>query len=118
MNFKQFLNESVIEQTVYHGSDKLFKKFNPKKTIGGIIWFTSDKQKIINKEVGASGHGFIYELKVNINNPAGWKEYDKYVLDQLESMGYDGVILPNNDGEFDGFVFDTKNIEIVNRYKV
>lgn len=118
MNFKQFLNESVIEGTVYHGSDKLFKKFSVKKSIGGIIWFTSNKEKVLSKEAGASGHGYLYELKVTINNPAGWKEYDKYLLMQLESLGYDGAILPDGSGGFDGFVFDPKNIKILKVSKI
>ena len=113
------LNKVVNEQdknnilTVYHGTDIGFKKFNIKKSAQGIIWFTSDKDKILKGEVGASGKGFIITAQVTINNPAGWDEYDKYLLIQLQQMGYDGVILKNNDESFDCFVFDTKQIKIV-----
>jgi len=118
MNFKQWLiNESAKTIKAYHGSDKSFSKFNLKKSTQGIIWFTSNKENIINKEVGASGHGYIYELEININNPAGWEEYDKYVLDQLQSMGYDSVILPEQDG-FSGFVFDPSKIKIIKKEKI
>lgn len=118
LNFKKYLLESVVDQIVYHGSDKSFRKFNPKKSIGGIIWFTSDQRKVLEKEVGAAGHGYIYELKVDLKNPAGWDEYDKYLIFQLESMGYDGAILPNGDGSFDGFVFDPNQITILKKTKV
>jgi hypothetical protein len=46
---------------------------------------------------------------ITINNPAGWVEYEKYGLGQLESMGYDGVILPQGDKN-DFFVFSNKSI--------
>jgi hypothetical protein len=117
MNFKIWLTESAVNQTVYHGTDKKFKKFSLKRSTMGIIWFTSDKSKVVNKQVGASGHGYILSLKVNIKNPAGWDEYDKYLLMQLKQMGYDGAILPDEDGHFDGFVFDPNQIEIINYEK-
>lgn len=109
--------EQSKKMIVYHGSDKLFKKFNLKNATQGIVWFSSNKQKVLNKEVGASGHGYVYTCEVTINKPAGWKEYDKYLLDQLTSMGYDGVILPNSYG-FDGFVFSPEQIKIIKTEKV
>jgi len=117
MEFKQYLESSVITQTVYHGTDKRFKTFNLKKATQGLIWFTSDKTSIESGEAGAQGSGYILELKVNLQNPAGWKEYNQLVLDQLEQQGYDGAILPRGD-HFDGFVFNPSQVEIIGRSKV
>jgi hypothetical protein len=43
-----------------------------------------------------------------MSNPGGWDEYDKYFTDQLESLGYDGLILDD-----DYVVFDDDQIEIL-----
>jgi hypothetical protein len=34
-------------------------------------------------------------------------EYEKYTLGQLEDLGYDGAILPDDEYKYDGFVFNT-----------
>jgi hypothetical protein len=56
-------------------------------------------------------------LKVNIQKAAGWKEYDNLMTGQLKSQGYDGVILPDPDGTFVGYVFSPEQVEIVGRTK-
>jgi hypothetical protein len=117
VEFKQYLEESVIKQIVYHGTDKEFKIFDLGKATQGLIWFTSDKASIEAGEAGAQGSGYILELKVNLKNPAGWEEYNRLVLDQLEQQGYDGAILPSGD-HFDGFVFHPSQVEIISRTKV
>ena len=78
-----------------------------------IIWFTSNKGAVEAGEVGAAGKGHIMDLYVSMKNPAGWDEYQKYGLGQLESLGYDGAILDNGDGTFDGFVFEPTQIKSV-----
>jgi hypothetical protein len=107
---KWFGNSKVVDESgkplvVYHGTNVKFNKINFKKGTQGLFWFTSDKAAIEKGEVGAQGKGLIMELYAKINNPAGWKEYDKYSVIELESMGYDGVILPEKDGTLSGFVF-------------
>jgi hypothetical protein len=116
LTFKQFLNESIL--TVYHGTSTNFTKFDLNQHTQKIIWFTSDLEGLKNRDKGAQGHGFILTLKVNIKNPAGWDEYDKYGLDELEQKGYDGVILNDKDGTFDGFVFKNKQVKIISSEKV
>ena len=116
---KWFGNSKVVDEqgnplVVYHGTDKKFTTFNMKKTTQGIIWFTSNKGDIEAGEVGAQGSGVIMPLYASIKNPAGWKEYDKYGLGQLQDMGYDGVILPEKDGSFVGFVFKNTQIKSIN----
>lgn len=113
MNFSSFLNESVINQYVYHASDRKFKKFNMKKLVQPIIWFTSNKDELISKSIHSSGNKYIYTLKVDIKNPIGWKEYQKLTLYQIESFGYDGAILRNNNNDFHGFVFNPDQITII-----
>jgi len=97
---------------VYHGTNKKFSKFGLKHTTQNIIWFTTNKKAIESGSIGAQGSGHIMELYVQMKNPAGWKEYDNLMLAQLKSRGYDGVILDNKDGTFDGFVFSPKQIVI------
>jgi len=38
-------------------------------------------------------------------------EYDNLSLDELERNGFDGVILPNDHGGFEGFVFNSNQIK-------
>ena len=116
--FKDWFKDSKIvnadgtPKVVYHGTNKQFRRFSLKYTTQGIIWFTSDKNAIERGEVGASGRGYIKELYVSMKNPAGWEEYEKYTLGQLQNLGYDGVILPDDDEKFDGFVFNPNQIRI------
>jgi hypothetical protein len=98
---------------LYHGTDKRFSKFNLKKSTMGIIWMTSDRKSIEEGTAGASGKGRIVSMHVSLKNPAGWKEYEKLLLFQLKSQGYDGAILENGDGSFDAFVFSPSQIKII-----
>ena len=116
LSLKDFLVESK-KLLVYHGTGKSFNRFDLKKATQGIIWFTSDKDNILKGEVGAESSGYILTCEVTINNPAGWDEYDKYALDQLSSMGYDGAILTEIDG-FDCFVFSAKQVKIIKSEKI
>lgn len=113
---KWFKGSKVVDKDgnpikVYHGTGSKFNKFNIKKTTQGIIWFTSDKEAIEKGEVGAQGKGYIMDLYASIQNPAGWKEYDKYYLNQLQQEGYDGAILPDKNGHFVGFVFNPSQLK-------
>lgn len=118
-NFKNwFAGSKVVDKNgnpmvVHHGTSKKFSKFNFKNALQQIIWFTSNKSAIEAGEVGAAGKGHIMDLYVSMKNPAGWNEYEKYGLGQLESMGYDGAILPDPDGTFTGFVFEPTQLKSV-----
>ena len=114
IKLKSLLSENIKGKlTVYHGTRAPFKTFNIKNSTQGIIWFTSNKEKIVNGEVGANGKGYIITANVTINNPAGWDEYDKYGLCELKRDRYDGAILPDGNGGFDCFVFSNKQIKIL-----
>lgn len=89
----------------YHGTNDKFNKVDLNKGAMGSFWFAGDKEQIEAGESGAVGTDIIKELYVRINKPAGWKEYEKYSMLELARDGYDGVILPDNDGTFTGFVW-------------
>jgi hypothetical protein len=118
-NFNSWFNGSKIVDSngspfvVHHGTSEKFSKFNLKKATMGIIWFTSNKDSIESGDVGAQGKGYIMDLYVRMKNPAGWDEYDKYSLYELQSMGYDGAILPDPDGTITGFVFNPGQLKSV-----
>lgn len=117
--FKKWFGESKVvdengePQIVYHGTNKSFQKFDVKKGAQPIIWFTSDKSKIDTEEVGASGKGRILEMYASLKNPASWEEYEKYGLDELFSMGYDGAILKDSNGSFSGFAFEPTQLKSI-----
>ena len=107
-----------MKYIVYHGTGNSFRKFNIKKTTQGLFWFTDDKEAILSKEVGAQGHGYIYKCEVEINNPCGWKEYERLVQGQIESMGYDGIILPDGEDGTTYIVFEPSQIKILEKEKL
>lgn len=114
IRLKSLITEGVNKPlTVYHGTNERFRNFSLQKSTQGIIWFTSDKEKILKGEAGAQGTGVIITAQVTINNPAGWEEYHRLMLAQFKGEGYDGAILPDSDGQFDCFVFSPKQIKIL-----
>jgi len=114
--FKSWFGESKVvgedgePLVVYHGTDQDFDEFDDALSIGGQHWFTSDRSKIEKGEVGASGTGKIKDVYLSLKNPAGWDEYDKYVLDELISLGYDGLMLIEDD-QTTFVAFDPKQIK-------
>ncbi len=101
-------------QPVYHMTNADFNKIDFDKNYQGVFWFASSKQDLQDGTVSAVGtrdkaNSKIMELYANITNPAGWREYDNYGIGQLKEMGYDGVILKEDDGSFVGFVFNESN---------
>jgi hypothetical protein len=107
--FEEKISNNVYK--VYHGTNNEFKTFDIKKSTDKIIWFTDDIDTIINNKHGGIGNKYILTRYITINNPAGWDEYDKYYLDQIKKMGYDGIILPQEDYS-DYIVFSNKQIKI------
>lgn len=87
--------------------------FNFKNSLQNIIWFTNNKNGISENSTGSSKSGSILKLEVTIKKAADWDLYDSKTLDELESLGYDGVILKEKDGTFDGFVFSPKQLKVL-----
>jgi hypothetical protein len=103
---------------MYHGTGEKFRKFSLKNAAQGIIWFTSDRAAVLDRSVGAAGSGRIVSVYLRLENPAGWDEYEKLMLGQLRSYGFDGAVLPNGDGHFDAFVFSPSQIKIIGNSEV
>jgi predicted GNAT family acetyltransferase len=90
----------VADTLIYHGTTpsaaKAIEKsgFDVSKSADGTIWFTSNPNI---GEVAASGKGAVVNRKLNESNLklAGWDEIDKYSVDELVNMGYDGVKMPD-----------------------
>lgn len=93
---------------VYHGSNQMFSDFDYDKTAQGVFWFTSDLDKIKRGDVGAGTIKYIAKVILDVNNTAGWSEYDKLGLGQIESKGFDSILLDD-----DWVIFDKNNIQIV-----
>ena len=48
------------------------------------------------------------EVELEVGKVAGWEEYDRYMLDQIEDMGYNSVKLDD-----DWIMFDPERIRVV-----
>lgn len=70
--------------------------FDLAKSADGSIWFTSNPDI---GEVAASGTGAVIEafLDEAALKLGGWEEMDRYLIDQLIAMGFDGLILADGD---------------------
>lgn len=93
---KIFKNASQNSIKAYHGSNKLFNKFDTIHTAQGILWFSEDLNDILSGNSGALSSKYIYEVQLNVSNPAGWEEYDKLYLDQIRQQGFDSIHLYDN----------------------
>ena len=120
-NFDEWFKESKVVNNdkkpliVYHGSNKKFNSFDLGKTSERLLWFSSDRNKIESGESGADASDIIYPVYLSIQKMAGWDEYENHFIEEIISMGYDGIMLdddyivfnPNqiksieNDGSFD-----------------
>lgn len=103
-----------ISHPVYHGTATDFQAFDPERAIGTQFWSTTDRAAIEAGDVGAAGKGVIKEMYHRIQNPAGWAEYDKYGIDELQRMGYDGLALPDADGHITYNAFSPNQYRDVN----
>lgn len=98
----------------YHGTNADFTRFDLKQSTQGILWFSTDRDKIARGDAGIGIPKRILTVRVTIKNPAGWDDYERLSLWELQSKGHDGVILQDpGDPFFDGFVFKAKQIRIV-----
>ena len=114
-NFKRWFNNSKIVDDngnpllVYHGSNKNISAFNTKKSAQGVFWFTSDKDKITSGNSGAASSDKIIPVYISANKVAGWNEYEKLGLGQIEDAGYDAIKLDD-----DYIVFNPRKVKSIN----
>lgn len=114
-NFYQWFDGSqIVDETgkplvCYHGTSKAFTSFNRKHSAQGVFWFTSDKNKIAAGESGAASRDSIIPVFLSAKKLAGWNEYEKLGLGQIQDRGYDGVKLDN-----DYIIFEPTQIKSIN----
>lgn len=99
-------------RVVYHKTGKRFRSFSLKKATQNIIWLTTNKEALESGEIYTQGSGIIMELYASVTHPAGWDEYHKLMLDQIEQQ-YDGVILKSKGDNYEIIVFDPKKIKSI-----
>jgi hypothetical protein len=104
----------MAKYIVYHGTSQQFDRFDLNRSAQGIIWFSDDRDSIVRGDAGAAGRSIILKCQVNINNPAGWNEYEKYGIGELKGRGYDGIILPDSDHNT-YVVFKPSQVKILER---
>lgn len=106
----QRLAQSTAED-FYHISTSKFEQFDSGMGFGSQMWFSRTAPDAANQFHGAGLRPgeprYLYRVKLNYTNPAGWDEYDSLMIDQIISEGYDAVDL----GET-VIVFDEDIIEI------
>ena len=102
------MNEEVKKIIAYHGSNVPIRKFSTEYGAQGVIWFTQDRNKIISGESGALSSNYIMKVQLDVDKVAGWPEYDKLFLKQIEDQGYDSIKLDDN-----WVIFDPKRIKVL-----
>lgn len=92
----------------YHGT-KSFKgnKFDRNESAQGIFWFSEDKGTIERGESGAVGFSNIIHVRLKVEKTAGWEEYEKFALMQIEGNGFDSIKLDD-----DWIIFDERRIKL------
>tara|TARA_R100000808_G_C2152265_1_gene161602 strand:- start:538 stop:1188 length:651 start_codon:yes stop_codon:yes gene_type:complete len=102
--------EVLGSQTIiaYHGSNVPIRKFSRDFGAQGVMWFSEDKDKILRGESGALSSKYIMKVELTVDKTAGWDEYDKLYLQQIEDEGFDSIQLDEN-----WIMFDPKRIKVL-----
>ncbi len=98
---------------VYHGTNFDFNEFDIDKSAQGILWFTEDKDKLLKGDVGIGNPKYIIAAMLDVNNIAGWDEYEKLMLKQIQEQGFDSIKLDD-----DWAVFDPSKVKIIGKEKL
>ena len=104
--------KSGYKTKAYHVTNEEFDEFDPNKSaMGGVFWFTTDKQKISRGETGAGLRPDKKQKTLSVflktEKSAGWNEYDKLGLGEIESRGFDSIKLDD-----DFVIFDSSQIKL------
>lgn len=105
------VDEHGRPQVVYHGTGKDFNKVDTKKGSQGVFWFGTNKSEIASGDSGAESAKVIKPLYMQLHNPAGWDDYEDKSITELVRNGHDGVILPDSDKHFNGFIFKPNQVK-------
>jgi len=108
------ISQNISEKTIraFHGTNKPFDKFDRNFSAQGVFWFSEDIELIKNEESGAVSSKYIASVDLRVNNVAGWDDYDRKFLDQIEQEGFDSVKLDQY-----WIIFDSNRIKINEWYK-
>ena len=89
-----------MTKILWHISNSQFKRFDPRMTAQGIIWFAKDGNHLVKDLHGASVNNrlpvYLYRCEVKMGKVAGWDEYDKKGLGQLRDDGFDTIELDDD----------------------
>lgn len=108
-NFRKFLVEETEKTVVaYHGSNILIKNFSRDYGAQGVMWFSEDKEIILRGGSGACSTKYVMTVELTVNKSAGWDEYDKLYLEQIEEEGFDSIHIDEN-----WIMFDPQRIKVV-----
>lgn len=110
MKITKIAKNSII--SAYHGTNKIFNSFDRQQTAQGVFWFSTDIEKIKGGTSGANSSEYIYVVDLVVEKTAGWKEYEKMYLQQIEDNGFDSINLDD-----DWVIFDPNRITIKKTYK-
>lgn len=110
--YKMYKLSSNQIEPLYHISNHKFSKFDTYMSAQGIIWFSRDLQSLSEDYYGASINNskpiYLYECSAKVNKTAGWDEYERYGIWELQNLRYDSISLDSN-----FVVFNPNNISIL-----
>ena len=92
----------------YHGSNVPIRKFRRDFGAQGVMWFSEDRDLITGGVSGACSTKWIMTVELTIGESAGWHEYDKLALAQIEDEGYDSIHLDDN-----WIMFDPNRVKVI-----
>lgn len=110
MNWYKKAQSQTIQ--AYHGSSGLFDKFDSQYSAQGVFWFSDDINEIKSESSGAVSNKYIAHVELLVDNTAGWEEYEKKYLQQINDDGFDSIHLDKN-----WIIFDSNRITIKSWYK-
>jgi hypothetical protein len=96
-----FKGSKVVDENgeplvVYHGTNKDFTEFDTQFAAQGVFWFSEDRAKIEKGESGAASSKNIIPVYLSAKKLAGWDEYNKLSLGEIENLGFDGIKLDDD----------------------
>ena len=99
--------------TAYHGSNVDIKNFSRDHGAQGVMWFSEDKDKILKGKSGALSSKYIMKVELTVDKTAGWDEYDKLFLQQIEK-DFDSIKLTHSGTEGnDWIIFNPARVKVV-----
>jgi len=110
-NWRKYLREEEpATVTAYHGSSVPIRDFDKQFSAQGVFWFNEDRDKILRGESGAVSTKWLMTAELKPGKVAGWDEYDKYSLGELDGLGFDSVKLDDN-----WIILEPENINVIKK---